>query len=91
MNVSGYRGKNDIPITSLKKLEITNHYIILFGDTNFKSSELDFIQITEKLENSVLVKFIKTGEEKWFSNDKPLVLYDHVPEKLIRKKKLNNF
>lgn len=89
--------EKQIPVTTLDNLEIDNYYVLFFPKVgvpipecglSYLVDELDLIIIKEKLKNTILIKFVNTGHEKWFSNGKKIALYDHVSDKLIRKMKL---
>jgi len=72
--------------TNLGKLEKGNSYIIRFGMTY---NQLVLITVLYKLENTMLIKYEETSEEKWALQSECIILYDHVPVTYFRKKKLD--
>lgn len=92
----------DISWTDFSKLEERNTYIVLLdidNDTAMRSSddeelyylqnELSMIRIEKKFENSIIIRILKTNEERVYTLERSILLYDHVPETYIRKKKLD--
>jgi len=58
---------------------------VSFGD----KSKLYLITVIGKFENSSIIKFEHTGEEKILARWEDISLYDHVPVTHFRKQKLN--
>jgi len=74
----------DIVNTQVNKLEKDNSYVVDLGDNR----GLKIVTVVEKFENSTILRF-ENGEEKIYPEWQNLRIYDHVPVKYFRKRKLD--
>lgn len=85
----------EVNYVHLGKLEVSNSYLIMNVDTTKtlllhreSDIELYLIEIKDKLDNSILIYNHTTNKESWYSSQKIIILFDHVPIKYLRKNKI---
>jgi len=74
----------------ISTLEEGKYYTVSFDDRDTFIHQMDIIEIKVliKLENSIKIKLLVEGKDKWFPTNKFIHIFDEIPIKYFRKEKL---